>query len=105
MAAKLFDEHLTFYDLRVLYKDLYERIESQCYEVHEHHMIFMTEINEVAKTIIDSKNEVELPEGLNLDGPFVGIIMRPILKNRDQFDDPALFKALKLAAARPDFYD
>lgn len=105
VAAKLFDKNLTFYDLRVLYKDLYERIEAQCYDVHEHHMIFMGEIDEVAKAIIDSKTEDELPKDIDLDGPFSGLILRPFYKNPDQFDDPALLNALKLAAACPNFFD
>lgn len=102
VAAKLFDENLTFYDLRVLYKDLYERIESQCYDVHQHHMVFMTEIDEVAKAILDSKTRDELPKSINLDSPFSGFILRTIFNNPDQFDDPALLKALRLAVARPD---
>ena len=97
VAAKLFDPHLAFYDLKYLYEDIYHRVDDLCQLPHHHHIIFMQEINEIAQAILDSKSKDELPKPIGGDNPFTPVIWNIIFKNADQFDDPQLMKALKIA--------
>ena len=57
----------------------------------------MTEIDEAAKAIIDSKSKDEIPKPINFDNPFIGLTINTIYKNRDKFDDPFLLQALDVA--------
>lgn len=97
VVARLFDPHLTFYDLKYLYEDIYHRVDDLCQLPHHHHIIFMQEINETAQAILDSKSKDELPKPIGGDNPFMPVIWNIIFKNADQFDDPQLMKALKIA--------
>lgn len=104
LTAKLFDKELSFYDLQNLYEDVYKELEAHFYSYypHQHYIIYMTEINEAAKAIIDSKKEEELPRPINIDNPLIGIILNAVFKNADKFDDKFLLKSLDLAITRPD---
>ena len=96
LTAKLFDKNLTFYDLKYLYKDLFDMVSDICHRPHEHHIIFMDEINGTAKTIIESTPKEELPPPVG-DNMFMGFILRTIYENVGKFDDPRLMEAIKLA--------
>lgn len=54
IAFKLADPKLTFLDVRLLDKALYERIDDQVYRVHECHLIYLTEVSETANAIAEA---------------------------------------------------
>ncbi len=107
LTAKLFDQNLTFYDLQVLYEDVYNEINALFYSYfpHLHYIIFMTEINEAAKAIIDSKTNEELPEHLNPHVPHSITMMNTIFKEPNKCDDEFLLNSLKLVETLPDIFD
>ena len=96
VTAKLFDKNLSFYDLKFIYGDLYNRVANSCHFPHQHYVIFMTEINDIAKAILDSKTKEELPPSVE-KSISTGVILNTIYKNEDKFDDPHLMRAIKLA--------
>ena len=89
LAARLFDKRLSFYDLKFLNEDLYECIDGACSHPHEHHIIFMEEINEAARTILEKKKGQEISKH-SLTGIY------SILNNQEEFDDDYLLKAIQL---------
>ena len=97
LSQRLFDNRLTFDDLTYLNKEIFQGINDSFYEPHEHHIIFMEEINEAAKEILESKKDDEdyKPVDVRLYAP---VVLRTINENTDKFNDPDLLKALRLAS-------
>ena len=103
VAARLFDERLTFYDLKDLYEDVYNDVLETARRPHQHHMVFMTEIDAVAKAILDDTKEEDIPKGVNYDTFFAPIILNAIFEHPEQFDDKQLYDALSVASSFLDF--
>ena len=89
VAARLYDKELSFYDLKYLFEDIYNRVDSWFYSRHQHHVIFLSEINDVAQAILDSKSEDDMPK-LRYTG-----YLSTIEENPDVFNDKILLKLIK----------
>lgn len=98
VAYRLFDPKMTFQDLRELDKALYDRIEASVYTPHECHLIYMTEVNEVADAIVKGNANDEHAKPL-YSGPFhpIAPIWNDICEHPELISDEQLMPAIKLA--------
>lgn len=89
LTSRLFDTRLSFYDLKQLDEELYKLIDDSLGAPHHHYVIFMQDINDAAKTILEGKDDCALKVDLQP-------IIKTITDHPDKFDDPELLKALSL---------
>lgn len=94
IAYRLFDKNLSFYDLKHLCPQLFERLYIDgC--PHQHHVMFMSEIEDCVKEIEKTPGFEALP---NIpDGPFIFPMVNYIFSHQEEFQDKDLLAAYNLA--------